>query len=104
VALVPARTPGASPAAARLLAKIATAAARQPAAQVRNSQFWYIKSWGAGTGCNAATGTCVLDNPHESQIWQSVSNLCVTGLLREHGQNIPWPTTATASTAPTGAG
>ena len=89
LALQPAKTPGASPAAVRLLAKIATAAARPPAPQVRNSQFWYIKSWGAGMGCNAATGTCVLDKPHESQIWQSVSNLCVTGLLREHGQNIP---------------
>jgi DNA-directed RNA polymerase specialized sigma24 family protein len=72
-----------------LLAKIATAAARQPAPQVRNSQFWYIKSWVAGMGCYAAAGKCVLDKPHERQIWQSVSNLCVTGLLREHGQNIP---------------
>jgi hypothetical protein len=89
VALLPASTPGASPVAARLLAKIATAAARQPAPQVRNSQFWYMKTWVAGLGCNAATGKCVLDKPHESQIWQSVSNLCVTGLLREHGQNIP---------------
>ena len=60
------------------------------APQVRDSQFWFIKSWGAGMGCNAATGgKCVLDKPHERQIWQSVSNLCVTGLLREHGQNIP---------------
>ena len=89
VALLPANTPGASPAAARLLAKIATAAAQQPAPQVRNSQFWYIKSRGAGMGCNAATGKCVLDKPHERQIWQSVSNLCVTGLLRKHGHNIP---------------
>ena len=89
LALLPTTTPGASPAAVRLLAQIATAAARQPAPQVRNSQFWYIKSWVAGMGCNAATGKCVLDKPHERQIWQSVSNLCVTGLLREHGQNIP---------------
>jgi hypothetical protein len=89
VALLPANTPGASPAAVQLLANIATTAARQPAPQVRNSQFWYIKSWGAGMGCNAATGKCVLDKPHKRQIWQSVSNLCVTGLLREHGQNIP---------------
>ena len=89
VALLPATTPGASPAAARLLAKIATAAARQPAPPVRNSQFWYIKTWGASMGCNAATGTCVLDKPHERRIWQSVSDLCVTGLLREDGQDIP---------------
>jgi len=89
LALLPTTTPGASPAAVRLLAQIATAAARQPAPQVRNSQFWYIKSWVAGMGCNAATGKCALDKPHERQIWQSVSTLCVTGLLREHGQNIP---------------
>jgi hypothetical protein len=89
LALLAATTPGASPTAVRLLAKIATAAARQPAPQVQGSQFWYIESWGAGLGCDAATGTCVLDKPHESQIWQSVSNLCVTGLLREQGRDIP---------------
>jgi hypothetical protein len=89
VALLPANTPGASAAAARLLAKIATAAAQLPAPQVQGSRFWYIESWVASMGCNAATGKCVLDKPHERQIWQSVSNLCVTGLLREHGQNIP---------------
>lgn len=89
LAVLPANTPGASPAAARLLAEIATAAARQPSPQVRNSQFWYIKSWGAGTSCIAATGQCVLGKPGETQIWQSVSNLCVTGLISEHGQDIP---------------
>jgi hypothetical protein len=87
--VLPSTTPGASPAAVRLLAEIATAAARQPAPPVRGSQFWYIESWGAGLGCDAATGRCVLDKPHESQIWQSVSNLCVTGLLREQGRAIP---------------
>src|SRR5690348_13949027 len=89
VTLLPGNTPGASPAAARLLAKIATAAARQPGPAVRNSQFWYIKSWVAFQSCDGATGSCVLEKPHERQIWQSVSNLCVTGLLREQGQNIP---------------
>jgi hypothetical protein len=89
LAPLPATAPGASPAAARLLAKIAAAAARQPTPQLRNNQFWYIKSWGASIGCNAATGQCVLGKPGEAQIWQSVSNLCLTGLLREHGQNIP---------------
>jgi hypothetical protein len=89
LALMPANTPGASPSAAQLLAKIATVAVRQPGPPVRDSQFWYIKSWGAGMGCNAATGKCVLEEPHQRQVWQSVSNLCVTGLLREHGQNIP---------------
>lgn len=89
LALLPTGTSGASPAAARLLAKIAYAAGRQPVPPVRNSQFWYIKSRGTGMGCNAATGTCLLGKPHEAQIWQSVSNLCVTGLLRAYGQNIP---------------
>ena len=98
LAFLPANTPGASPAAVRLLAKIATAATRQPAPQVRNSQFWYIKSWVAYQGCKQVLGNngvlgkpydCVMEKPHERQIWQSVSNLCVTGLLREHGQNIP---------------
>ena len=96
LALLPANTPGASPAAVRLLAKIATAAARQPAPPVRNSQFWYIKSWVAYQGCNrpattAASKPAILEKPHERQIWQSVSNLCVTGLLREYGQDTsPW--------------
>jgi len=98
LAFLPATTPGASPAAVRLLAKIATAATGQPAPQVRNSQFWYIKSWVAYQGCKQVLGNngvlgkpydCVMEKPHERQIWQSVSNLCVTGLLREHGQNIP---------------
>jgi hypothetical protein len=86
---LPGNTSGASPAAARLLAKIATAAAQQPSPPVRNSQFWYIKSWVAYQVCNGGTGKCVLEKPHERQIWQSVSNLCVTGLLREDGQDIP---------------
>jgi len=90
LALLPANTSGASPAAVRLLAKIATTAARQPAPPVRDSQFWYIKSWGADQVCNGGSGNnCVLVKPHERQIWQSVSNQCVTGLLREYGQDIP---------------
>ncbi len=89
--LLPANTSGASPAAARLLAKIATAAARQPGPQVRDSQFWYIKSWVAYQVCNGGSQTskCVMEKPHERQIWQSVSNQCVTGLLREDGQDTP---------------
>ena len=85
--LLPGNTSGSSPAAVRLLAKIATAAAQQPAPRVRDSQFWYIKSWVAFQGCNGATGKCVMEKPHERQIWQSVSNECVTGLLRENGQD-----------------
>jgi hypothetical protein len=87
--LLPGNPSGASPAAVRLLAKIATAAARQPSPPVRNSQFWYIRSWVAYEVCNGGTSNCILEKPHERQIWQSVSNLCVTGLLREDGQDTP---------------
>ena len=87
--LLPGNTQGSSPAAARLLAKIATAAARQPSPAVRNGQFWYIKSWVSYLSCGGATGACTLEKPHERQIWQSVSNQCVTGLLREYGQDTP---------------
>jgi hypothetical protein len=90
VALLPAATPGSSPAAARLLAKIAATAAAQPSPPVRDSQFWYIKSWVANLVCDGGSGNnCVLEKPQETQIWQSVSNLCVTGLLRQNGQNTP---------------
>jgi hypothetical protein len=90
LALLPGNSSSASPAAMRLLAKIATAAARQPGPRVHDSQFWYIKSWVAFQTCNGGSGNnCVLDKPHERQIWQSVSSLCVTGLLREYGQNTP---------------
>jgi len=87
--LLPGNSSSSSPAAMRLLAKIATAAARQPSPPVRNSQFWYIKSWVAFQSCNggSATSKCILERPHERQIWQSVSSLCVAGLLREYGQD-----------------
>ena len=84
--------PGASPGAVRLLARIATAAAAQPSPPVRDGQFWYIESWVAYQACEGGNGgTCTLEKPHERQIWQSVSNLCVTGLLREYGQYTPLP-------------
>jgi hypothetical protein len=90
LALLPGNTPGTSAAAVRLLAKIATTAARQPSPQVRDSQFWYIKSWVSNLVCNGGSGNnCVLEKPQETQIWQSVSNMCVTGLLREDGQDTP---------------
>ena len=57
LALLSANTSGASPAAVRLLAKIATTAARQPAPPVRDGQFWYIKSWVANQVCNGGSGT-----------------------------------------------
>jgi hypothetical protein len=80
---------GVSPAAVRVLAKIATVAERQPSAQVRNSQFWYIKSWVSYSACNGGSvnSKCVLEKPHERQIWQSVSNQCRAGLLREYGRD-----------------
>jgi hypothetical protein len=90
LALLPGNTPDTSAAAVRLLAKIATTAARQPSPQVRDSQFWYIKSWVSNLVCNGGSGNnCVLERPQETQIWQSVSNMCVTGLLREDGQDTP---------------
>ena len=89
LALLPGNTSGASPAAARLLAQIATTAAQQPGPRVRDSQFWYINSWVAYQVCDGATGRCVLEKPHERQIWQSVSSQCITGLLREYGQDTP---------------
>jgi hypothetical protein len=90
LALLPRNTTGASPTAMRLLAKIAAAAAAQPATLVRDSQFWYIQSWVSYQVCAGGSGNnCVMEKPHERQIWPSVSNLCVTGLLREDGENTP---------------
>jgi len=90
LALLPGNTPGASPAAVRLLARIATAAAAQPSPPVRDGQFWYIQSWVSYQVCDGGSGSnCTMEKPHERQIWQSVSNLCVTGLLREYGQYTP---------------
>ncbi len=82
---------GGSPETVRLLAKIATVAEHQPSAHVRNSQFWYIKSWVSYSVCDggSASSKCVLEKPHERQVWQSVSNQCRTGLAREYGRNIP---------------
>src|ERR1700691_998687 len=87
-ALLPKSTPGASPAAMRLLAKIATAAAAQPNPHVRNNQFSYISSWVSNQVCQGGSGNnCVMEKPHETQLWQSVSNQCVPGLVREDGQD-----------------
>lgn len=47
------------------------------------------KSRVASQVCNGGNGNCAMQNPHELQIWQSVSNLCVTRLARENGQNSP---------------
>lgn len=66
------RTPATTPA-MRLLASVARVAARQPAAQVNDSQFVYVATMVAdGTG-----------PPYLRQTWLSVSDLCRTGLLKE---------------------
>jgi hypothetical protein len=104
LALLPGSTPGASPAAVRLLARIATAAAAQPSPPVRDGQFWYIQSWVSYQVCEGGSGSnCTMEKPHERQIWESVSNLCVTGLLRDHGQYTPLQYgSSESSTAPPG--
>jgi hypothetical protein len=90
LALLPRSTPGASPAAMRLLAKIAAAAGAQPSPRVRGNQFSYISSWVSYQVCQGGSGSnCVMEKPHETQLWQSVSNQCVTGLVREDGQDTP---------------
>jgi hypothetical protein len=90
LAVLPRNTSGASPTAMRLLAKIAAAANAQPSPHVRNSQFWYIGSWVSYEICSGGSGDhCVMEKPHERQVWQSVSNQCVTGLAREYGQDTP---------------
>jgi hypothetical protein len=80
-------TGGASPAAVILLDKIAVQASHQHVPVVRDDQFWYIKSWVAWSSCDGATGKCVLEQPHERQVWLSVSDLCKGGLLREYGSD-----------------
>jgi hypothetical protein len=83
--------PAAPATAAQLLAKIADAAARQPAPVVRDSDFTYIRSMVAFTVDSISNGheTSYLEKLHERQIWLPVSNLCVTGLLIERGERSP---------------
>jgi hypothetical protein len=69
-------TPTAPETAAVLLAKIADAAASQPAPTVRNSQFMYIRSEESDQAGQ---------KPYERQVWLPVANICVTGLLKEGG-------------------
>jgi hypothetical protein len=75
--------------AAQLLARIATAAARQPAPVVRDSDFTYIRSEVAYTDYTvSSTGqmTGTMEKLHERQIWLPVANICATGLLIENGE------------------
>jgi hypothetical protein len=80
--------------AAQLLARIADAAARQPAAAVADSQYVYIRSQVAFTATSVYLGAggkqivkTQMQRPHQRQIWYSVSNLCRKGLLRENGRD-----------------
>jgi hypothetical protein len=77
--------------AAQLLARIATAAARQPAPVVRNSDFMYIRSRVAYEVDSISNGheTITMEKPHERQIWLPVANICTTGLLIEDGERTP---------------
>jgi hypothetical protein len=68
-------TPTAAETAAVLLARIADAAASQPAPTVRDNQFMYIRSEESDQG----------QKPYERQVWLPVANICVTGLLKEDG-------------------
>jgi len=84
--------PAAPPAtAAQLLARIATAAARQPSPVVRNSDFMYIRSRVAYEVDSISNGheTVTMEKPHERQIWLPVANICTTGLLIEDGERTP---------------
>jgi hypothetical protein len=69
-------TPTTTETAAVLLAKIADAAASQPAPTVRNSQFMYIRSEESDQAGQ---------KPYERQVWLPVANICVTGMLKEGG-------------------
>jgi hypothetical protein len=81
-----------TPTAAVLLARIADAAASQPAPVVRNSEFMYIRSEEAATPGMTVKGghaTSTMGKLHERQVWLPVANICVTGLLTEDGSSTP---------------
>jgi hypothetical protein len=83
--------PAAPATAAQLLARIATAAARQPAPVVRDSDFTYIRSMVAYEVDSISNGheTTSMAKLHERQIWLPVANVCATGLLIEQGERTP---------------
>ncbi len=82
---------GSPTAAVLLLARIADAAASQPAPTVRDSQFMYIRSEVAYEVDSIVNGheTSTMEKPHERQVWLPVANMCITGLLRESGSSTP---------------
>lgn len=73
-------TPTAAESAAVLLAKVADAAASQPAPAVRNNQFMYIRSEESDQPGQ---------KPYERQVWLPVADVCVPGLLEEGGASTP---------------
>jgi hypothetical protein len=75
--------------AAQLLAKVADAAASQPAPVVKDSDFAYIRSMDAYSVSTDDNKPSTMEPLHERQIWLPVANICVTGLLIEHGKRIP---------------
>ena len=80
---------GANPAAATLLARIASAADQQSSPQVRDSEFMYIRSEVAFADYANGSPTPIMDKLHERQIWLPVANDCPTGLLIEDGESTP---------------
>jgi hypothetical protein len=84
--LLPGNTPGSSPAAAQLLAKIADAAARQPVPPVRDSQYMYVETVTASPSPPPPFSGPYPRRIHlariTSQVWAPVSNVCRTGLER----------------------
>jgi hypothetical protein len=87
----PAAQPRPPATAAQLLAKIANAAARQPAPVVRDSDFTYIRSEVSYEVDSISNGheTVSMEPLHERQIWLPVANICTTGLLIENGERTP---------------
>jgi len=74
-----------------LLDKIADAAERQPAQQVANGEFMYIRSEDAYPVDTITDGheTSVMQKPYERQVWLPVASSCVAGLLIEQGSSTP---------------
>src|SRR5215831_10243188 len=80
---------GASPAAAKLLAKIANAAQHQSSPPVTDGDFMYIRSEVAFATYTNSGSTPKMDKLHERQVWLPVANICATGLLIENGASTP---------------
>jgi hypothetical protein len=85
----PAHPPRPAQPATLLLSKIADAAAKGSAPHVRDRQFEYVASRVAFSVTSVVAGQpgsiTTLEKPHKRQVWYSVSNLCIPGLLKESG-------------------